>query len=227
MLRGFRTPVVLSVALLGAASAFAGDVKMSVKWNNQDAPGAGGPFTATLLPSGRSFLTYCIEGNEYISNNGMYYREIARSAKNGGQGGPNPDPLSSGAAWLYRQVHDAVMNGQTNALTALTWDGGSSTFDASNINDLAEIQRVIWSFEQESFSKLYADRFDAIVSLVQSNVGAGYLYQGKLYGVRVMRLWTNANYTGNAQDQLIVVPMPAPVGLAGLGLIGIASIRRR
>ena len=235
--------IALRLAVAGAcamaSTSFAGDVLMNTKFdangdgNKQDAPGSGGPFTAKCLPDGDEFITFCVEGNENFGN-AEYWKEISTAAKFGGYGPTNPDPLSSGSAWLYRQVYDAVHLGKTNALTdgSVSWnDGGVQTFDITDINDLGEIQRVIWDFEGESAAggPIVQNRFDALVALVNANV-ANYLEQGNLYGVRVMQLWkhpTERTWANRAQDQLIVIPMPAPVAMAAAGLVGIGVIRRR
>jgi hypothetical protein len=229
-----------------SSSALAGDVKMKSTWDGQDAAGNGGPFTAQMWDHasntgvGNPWMTYCVEGNEFFSNNGQYWKEISTSAKGGGLTGQNllgVDELSTGSAWLFRQTYDAVMRGSSNALASLTWDDAaniSHTFDASDVaGDLSEIQRVIWSFEGEGGAggPLDTYRFDAIVQLVKNNVGAAdYLKDGAiygLYGVRVMRLWQNQNRTGAGQDQLIVIPLPAPIAMSTAGLLGLAVIRRR
>ena len=229
---------------LVASPTLAGNVKMKSTWNGLDAAGSGGPFTAQMwnhasnTPNGAAWISFCVEGNEYFNNNGQYWKEIATSAKGGGLSGQSGgvDELSTGSAWLYRQVHDAVMNGASNALASLTWVDGaavSHTFDATDVaGDLSEIQRVIWSFEGEGAAGGAVDsfRFNAIKQLVISTVGANYLGDGVtygLYGVRVMRLWANQDLTGNKQDQLIVIPMPAPAAMAAAGLLGIGVIRRR
>lgn len=235
--RSFRSTLALAAVALTASTVHAGDVKMTTTWNGQDAAGNGGPFTAQLLPAGNPFITFCVEGNEYF-NNGQYWKEIATSAKGGGLSGQSGgvDELSKGTAWLYSQAYAAIMKGETNALSTLSWTDSASvshTFDVTDVSgDLSEIQRVIWSFEGEAGAggAIDSDRFAAIVNLVSSAVGANYADDGKggnLFGVRVLRLWTNSNLTGNSQDQLIMIPLPAPVALAGAGLLGLGAIRRR
>jgi hypothetical protein len=66
----------------------------------------GTPFTGNYDPKAiveNGFETFCLEKNEYITIGGKYYYTVSDSAIRGGVGGPSPDPISIGTAWLYSQ----------------------------------------------------------------------------------------------------------------------------
>ena len=64
--------------------------------------GNGGEFTLTASGSLKlTFQTFCIEQGEYLSSNATYNYVINSVAVQGGVGGPDPDPISKGTAYLY------------------------------------------------------------------------------------------------------------------------------
>ena len=185
-----------------------------------------------LVASGveESFLSFCIERNEYITNSGTYWTEISTTALYGGQGGQQGgqgDPLSSRTALLYSQFRQignegVVPNTLFNGLIA---DG------VWNASDSSALQLAIWKSEDENVN---VGSNPLAAALFNWATGAA---NGSLYGVRVLRLWqnrsgTDGNYTysGEHQDQLTLIPLPPAAWaglstLAGVGFVG--YIRRR
>lgn len=41
--------------------------------------------------------------------------------------------------------------------------------------------------------------------------------------VRVMNDWDNPHFTGNRQDLLVMIPLPAPLWMGGIGLCGVVG----
>ena len=171
----------------------------------------GGEFLITVLqdPIGiyakeAQFTTFCLETDEFVSQNQNYYVTIGTSAWQGGSGGPEPDPLSPQSAYLY----------------SLWLDGGIRHSDTA----ADALQKAIWYLEQETLGEnnwLVGIAQDA-VSLGGSN-DSWYNRWGYTIGdIRVMSLWANPDHTGNQQDMLVRVPAPAAVllGLLGLGVAG-------
>jgi len=204
------------VFAITAGAAHAGMVKMNLIGANT--PGGGGPFKATKNPgmvNEKMFLTFCVESNEGINNNVTYNSAIETSAVGGGTGGGNPDPLDPLTAFLYA----SFMNGDLAADTSFVDDSGALT---AGLDDVEVLQQLIWWIEQENpgvgpaAGGLHKELYDYAVANSTGSIGK----------VRVLRLFDKV--TGDdRQDQLIIIPMPAPVGLAGVGLLGLGMIRRR
>ena len=178
----------------------------------------GGEFLITVLqdpigiyPTGAQFRTFCIETNEYVRDGHNYYVTIDTAAWQGGSGGPEPDPLLPQSAYLYSLWLDG-----TDGVNTIVY--GDATADA--------IQKAIWHFEQESLGSIigpYVGWANDAVTMGGSWYG---LWGNTIGDIRVMNLWTNSNYTGNAQDQLVRVPTPGAILLGVLGL-GIAGLKLR
>lgn len=187
-----------------------------------------------------SFLTFCLEKNENITFGRTYYTQIATSAANGGNGGGHPDPLSAATAAVYREFRRAGTNTVLFGGAAIA---GQSSYNFTNggyntRQETSAIQHAIWALEGEITLDLVVSHHnytDQLANLIVNWANAN--NNGALMGVRVMRLWTNRSgsagggytYSGYAQDQLTLVPLPAAAP-AALGLLaslaGVRAIRR-
>jgi len=177
-----------------------------------------------------SFLSFCLERNENIGFGGEYYTEIATSAAAGGLGGASGgvDPLSSTTQKLYREFRNLADSNDANVSTTGRFNGHLSNPLSLTGTDVTAIQNAIWFSEGELNSISGA----ALLIYNWANLGTTIVPGSE--DVRVLRLWTNWNassgYSGFAQDQLTLIPLP-PAAWAGLGsLAGVAAfgmIRRR
>jgi len=158
-----------------------------------------------------SFQTFCIELNEYIHPDGKeYHVALSDSAWLGGKGGPTPDPLSIGAAYLYAQFARGILTGY------------EYTPGEIRENDAEALQMALWHLEEElTLSSPLGNEF---ISLASTNLSKSVLElmgdNAGAYPVKVMRL------TGSPelfQDQLVLVPVPGAVllGILGLGAAGL------
>jgi hypothetical protein len=147
-------------------------------------------------PSITSFQTFCIEENEYLYPYGAIYDvAISGQAVNGGVGGPHPDPLSQGTAYLYSQFAQGALDGYNYGT------GRSAT--------AAALQEAIWWLEQEIISYTAGNHFiDLVAAQFTTLANARGDATAGQYGVYVLNL-TGAGGgapSGQAQDQLYYNP---------------------
>ncbi len=170
--------------------------------------------------SGR-FLTFCVERNEYIRNNRTYDATINTFANNGGISGGTPDPLDERTAFLYTSFIKGTLSQQLSDF------GADSVFTYQNGASGAAIQDAIWYLEGEKTH--VSDAAMDLVQLSEQEIQQGGSWFGNGIGlVRILNLSPEGT-TGDAQDQLTLIPLPIPVAMGLVGLIGagVASRRRR
>ena len=214
-----RRVFIMAICALLAVPAVA-DLTARITVIDGPGSGDGGAFKATVAAGtavgiyepGDTFLTFCIENNEYFNPGGTYYVAINTAAVAGGSGGGSPDSLDPISAALYTQ-----------------WLGG----DTSNVARATQYQLAIWQQEGEAvygtqwtkgdgttaLHTAYQAISQATINALIASVGN----PGSIGNVRVMNLWVKADGTGLKQDMLVTVPVPAAVllGLLGLGAAGV------
>ena len=217
-----------TIALLGSQAVFA---QVNISAGNyirfSDGPGAGngGAFNITSYGSDStgsapnavgSFLSFCVEHNEYMNFSDVFRVDgVSTSAKNGGAGGAvaGADPLDTRTAWLYTQYIE-----NPSALGAVSGWTAASTVDKGTA-----MQQAVWFLEQE----IAAGSMNTLASaLVTAANGSGWTDVGR---VKILNIKTLAG--GVAQDQLYITPVPEPeiyaMMAAGLGLMGFVARRRK
>lgn len=209
--------------------------------------------------SPNTFQTFCLEHQENISLGGDYYFQVASSATQGGgaAGGatltnPYRDPLRYATQWLYVNFRNDTLAGynDTNTVT------NSGTDPNSRKADARQLQLAFWYLENEiranstgaALTDYYA-YLGGTTPAQQANTTQAELWVAAALAaeagpqstsiaasVQVLRLWTNSNFTGYAQDQLTMVapasalsavPLPG-VAIAGslcFGLFGLGMRR--
>ena len=191
--------VLLACVIAGAMSVSSAFALTSVKFSDGPGNTGGGEFYADVGNNGSiDFITFCLEYNEHIAYNTVYYFGVSDAAKYQGLSAGSLgslDPISKATAWLYLQA----LSGVSGAL------GYNSTQAAANL-----MQRAIWYFEDERGGDgQTAGNNSYVAAAISANGGTvdmAKAHNGGFYGVGVMNLWANANGTGARQDQLIRVP---------------------
>jgi hypothetical protein len=222
MKSGRNLLVVLAVAGL-AGTALADQVHISHPGDEYRHPNfAGGAFRASHVSgyigeyggfggSADSFLTFCLEKDEFVNMGSTYYVTLDTVARDGGAGGPSPDPISAQTAAMYQEFRNGGSFGGLGAL--------------DTANEIRSLQMAIW-FSEDEISNAEFNNDALAVALY--NWGAQN-NNGTIGNVRVMNLWTSAN-GGHAQDMLTIVPLPtaAWAGMASMaGVAGLGYVRRR
>lgn len=230
--------VAVALAMTVTASALAAGEKIKVTNTNLWGQGTGGgPFEVepagipwSNVPEGLGlhgaaagrFVTFCVETDEFLSG-GEYFIQFSNEARAGGSGGPSPDPLDDRTRYLYAHFIRGTIQSEL-----IAWDatgGPTESFTYGDSTSGARLQDAIWFIEQETRG---SDNFLAqLAAWAMANpLLADHSGMNK---VKVMNLWDNADFTGNRQDLLVMIPLPAPVWMAGVGLVGVVGFvyRRR
>jgi hypothetical protein len=220
--------VLALVVLATAGPAFADPIGStgSFTWSRQGGyyAGNGGEFTASRLNGlsnadyaaaasnignlDPSFQTFCIETNEFVTTNPVYF-EVNSAAVNGGAGGPDPDPISQGTAWLYSQFASGAL---------------ANYFTGTRSVQAGLLQQAIWALEGEGTAGVGNVYYNlAMAHGGLTDAAAGYL------GVYVLNNYSDPARTAVAQDFLYysVPDGGATLALLGGALIGLGALRRK
>ena len=224
----WRGALLVALAVLVPTLASAGTIKTGdvVKITGLDGGSFGaGPIKidGPDLNTATDFLTFCLEINEFITFNTPFYVKIADFATNGGAGGSvnGKDPLDQRTAFLYSKFLSGSLGPQ--------YTGDTTSKDG--------LQLAIWRIEEEvkrDANGVYrrSDNNVAIGNTAKFQKADAFynlaLSANGFYGVKVMQLWGNPDFTGNKQDLLIFVPEGASTfGVLLLGMSVVAAARSR
>jgi hypothetical protein len=173
--------------------------------------------TATHPTHGVGFQTFCLELDERLQMGVTYDYTIDSWAIEGGVGGPSPDPLSYGTAWLYSQF-------ARGTLADYDYDP-----NAGRSSSAAELQEAFWWLEDELdladpyndniFVKAVIDQFGS-ADAAKADAPAGY------NNVWVLNPMTAAGQP--RQSVLVLVPDGGlTLMMLGASVLGFAALRRR
>jgi len=222
--------VLALVAVQGVASADGIDLSAGdrIRLYNGTGNGSGGEFDAVVqawdatsssyvaaTPS-VAWSTFCLEADEYFTPGDLLrVTGVTDSALNGGTNTDLGDPISRETAWLYTQFWNGTLTGLNDAGTA-----ASGTYLGDHADNATHLQNAFWYLEGESTG------VDNHYVTLATAGAAGWTDIGN---VRVMNLqrYSDGQWI-NAQDQLIMTPVPEPASLALFGLgAGVIALRRR
>lgn len=220
----------LLLPVLAATQALAGPVYVgTMRFDSLLAgDGTGGEFawtnqTLNFTPEGQGdasrglgtnqFITFCVEKNEHIGFGQSAHAFLNTRSEHSGV------DLNAKTAFLYTQFIKGSLTGYTYndnasavALQLAIWCSQGQIGDVGG-----NVQAQAWLTQ-------------ATDEVTLSNGGT---WGNTIGNVRILNTWSGldgqGHGTGALQDQLVMIPLPAPVWMAGLGLFGIVggSIYRR
>jgi hypothetical protein len=217
--------IILSIITLGVlATPVLASLTTKIKVTDGPGNGPGGAFWAevtqgtisydsVVIPTGTSFLTFCIENDESVTLGKEYWVEIQTYADAGGSGGGSPDPLDPITSALYTKwlstedTTDAAM--ATKYQLAMYYQEQEAMYG----NDNKWYEGTGTTLLDSAYQTYTLTNITNLIATVGSPSSIGM--------VRVMTLWGDADKNLFAQD-LLVVPTPAAVllGILGLGVAG-------
>jgi hypothetical protein len=193
---------------------------------------------------GSLFQTFCVEFNQHVVPGRTYNWDLGTGVVDGGVSGHDPiggnyDPLDARSAYLYTQFHRGVLSNYHYDLTQLPPND-------DRVDSAKALQLALWRLEGELTGSLlaaYTTGNGAVYQQARAWVeeankwvagfddATGHHQWSGLGQVRVLNLWylDGRGNRVNAQDQLIMIPLPPAVWI-GLGLLGgfaALEVRRR
>ncbi len=174
-------------------------------------------------PYGKTYTTYCTQLNEHINwNQTVTYTQTA--VENVPDAPGTPGPMGAIKATILRDLYarhyaqvKASSSGELNAAFQVAiWEITHENINAANAaGALAQLNLANGAMQMNAIAN--AGVF-AAANLLLADLGVG--------GFRSFDGVLGLTHE-TAQDQLVVVPVPVPAMLAGLGLLGVVAVRRR
>ena len=231
--------VLLLIGLAALSQTMASAATITLTTNAVSGGNGGGSYTATTnpgldvsayAPSSRvgganTFESFCLEYGEFFNPGTPYNFSISDAATLGNGGAvAGSDPISRATAWLYSQFGTGSLAGYTYAI------------GDTRKNDNTLLQLAFWYFEGEigngpgllnTTVNSGNNKFVAL-ALDSQNLSNPLDNANGAFGVKVLNLTTSGG--AHKQSQLYLTNVPdsgATLGLLGLALIGLVSVRRK
>ena len=180
---------------------------------------------------GREMTTYCIQVFEGASVGDTVTYTQTTDLTTVPEAPPAPGPMAGFQVNMVQDLYSRFIDGKTGKIATGT---SLDAFDYSVAS--SAFQLVLWELVHENFDATSADE---AVDQVSMSMGAFQAENDATEATSAIIAelgqdgWGSIgdNLVGlsspNMQDQLTVVPLPTPLLLAGIGLIGAGIVRRR
>ena len=226
--------ITMTLDSMPAYEAYSVAVNMRLTWNNSDPVS----FTSTSVLAGerewtnqygREVTTYCIQLFQGASIGETYTYSQTTDLNTVPGEETAPGPMSEVKVGMVEDLYARFMDLRTGKLadTALTSDYDYATASAA-------FQLVLWEISHEDLTGTTLDEARDQLSMDMGAFRAAEASSATQLIISALGQdgWESTDnlvglHSDTAQDQLMVVPLPAPVVLAGIGLIGVAAVRRK
>ena len=180
---------------------------------------------------GREMITYCIQVFESASVGDTVTYSQTTDLTTVPEAPPSPGPMAGFQVNMVQDLYSRFIDGKTGEIKEGT---SLAAYDYSVAS--AAFQLVLWELVHENFDATTADE---AVDQVSMDTGAFQAMNDASDATSTIIAELGEDGWGSMgdsligltsatkQDQLTVVPLPTPVLLAGLGLIGAGIVRRR
>lgn len=236
MMRSTTAAAIVGMMAL-AAPSMANPISAGDFLRFSDGPGTvnGGEFIVNSLQSGQTIRTFCLEVPENVFFGGapgvthpFEVEAVSDRAVLGGSnndppdgGGPG-DPISSRTAFLFQNFARGTLAGYNYGLDS----------DPARISSANALQNAIWFLEHEISDQnqgIADPATQALIAMFLTMDMGGFTGIGD---VQVANLIYRVDGPGGsagdqAQDILILVPLPHAAGLGFAGLLCVMGVRRR
>ena len=215
--------------------AYSVAVHLRLDWDNSDTVLFTGPSVIAgerqwTNQYGREVITYCVQlyQSAVVGETINFTQTTDLNSVPGAETAPGP--MSEVQSGMVEDMYSRFIDGRTGKLaegTELT-----NSFDYATAS--AAFQLVLWEISHEDITAdsleggkdqlsmelgaFRAAEASEATELIISSLGEdGWESHGGIIGLQ----------SSTAQDQLMVVPLPTPIILAGIGLAGVVAVRRK
>lgn len=235
MIRSTTAAAIVGMMAL-AAPSLANPISAGDFLRFSDGPGTvnGGEFIVNSLQSGQTIRTFCLEVPENFFFGGapgvthpFEVDAVTDRAVFGGNNNDPPvgdpgDPISSRTAFLYQNFARGTLAGYTYGLDS----------DPDRIRSANALQNSIWFLEHEISDQnegIADPATQALIAMFLTMDMGGFTGLGdvQVANMRYRVDGPGGNAGDEAQDILILVPLPHAAGLGLAGLLCVMGVRRR
>lgn len=209
---------VVAAAVAGVASADTVDLKYLGTGAGKSVSISGpGPHSSVFAGQlrhemdGQDVTTFCVEVAQLVGGGSAYTYDVVDLSAAPGQPGPMGNDRKEAVRVLYDLAGGAQFGANNTLAAAFQVALWELVFDFE-VGDSASIDLQDGAFKLNSGGTVESSA-NAWLGQIMANYGSG---STALAGL----------HHDHKQDQVVVVPLPAPVALGLVGLIGVAGLRR-
>jgi hypothetical protein len=227
--------ITMTLDSMPAYEAYSVALHMRLDWDSSETVSFTGPSVLAgerqwTNQYGREVITYCVQlyQSATIGETITYSQTTDLNSVPGAETAPGP--MSEVQTGMVEDMYSRFINGRTGKLAEGTALTDSFSYEAAS----AAFQLVLWEISHEDIT---AETLDGAKEQLSMEVGAFRAAEATEATELIISSlgedgWESHEgiiglHSATSQDQLMVVPLPTPVILAGIGLLGVAAVRRK